>query len=70
VPTSPGTARWQDQRLVLERSSVRGRTVTTLELVGGNLVQRIETAVPAEGELIPLLHGGYTAQAHSNPGSQ
>ena len=44
--------------------------MTTLELIADSLVQRIETAVPADADLSPLMHGRYTARAHWNPGSE
>lgn len=59
VPTEPGTARWDEGRLVLERSSPRGRTVTTLELVDGKLEHRIYSAVPTDPQLRPLMRGSY-----------
>jgi hypothetical protein len=62
VPTTPGTASWRDGRLVLERTSERGRNVTTLALVDGRLEQRIQTAVPPDAELRLLMQGTYTRQ--------
>lgn len=59
VPSEPGRAIWQHGELLLERRSDRGRTVTTLGVKDGNLVQRIDTAVPADGPLRPLLRGVY-----------
>jgi hypothetical protein len=69
TPTTPGTARWERGELILERSSDRGRTTTTLTIVDGKLEQRIDAAVPADAELAPLLRGTYTLQAHPNPRS-
>jgi hypothetical protein len=66
TPTTPGTSRWESGELILERSSERGRTTTTLAIVDGRLEQRIDTAVPADAELTPLLRGTYTPQAHPN----
>jgi hypothetical protein len=63
IPIAPGTARWERDELILERSSERGRTVTTLAIAAGRLVQRIDSAVPAEAELSPLLRGTYTLQS-------
>jgi hypothetical protein len=62
TPTTPGTARWEGGELILERSSERGRTTTTLAIVDGRLEQRIDSAVPADAELAPLLRGTYTRQ--------
>jgi hypothetical protein len=69
IPAAPGTARLLDGRLLLERSSGRGRTLTTLELVGGKLEQRIDSAVPADAELIPLMRSSYTRLPHPNADS-
>ena len=60
TPAAPGTAEWRDGQLVLVRSSERGRTVTVLRLRDGRLEQEIDTAVPADGPLVPLLRGSYT----------
>jgi hypothetical protein len=63
IPETPGTARWERGELILERSSVRGRTTTTLAIAGADLVQRIDSAVPPEAELTPLMRGSYTLQS-------
>lgn len=60
VPTAPGSARWEGGELLLERSSERGRTVTTLTCTDATLEQRIDSAVPADAELRPLMRGTYT----------
>lgn len=60
TPTAPGTAEWRGNELVLTRRSDRGRTVTVLRIQDGRLEQRIDTAVPADGPLVPLLRGSYT----------
>jgi hypothetical protein len=59
-PAVPGTASWRDGELLLERRGERGRTVTVLRGTGGILEQWIDTAVPADGPLMPLLRGTYT----------
>jgi hypothetical protein len=60
TPETPGTGEWRDGELVLERRSDRGRTVTVLSINARCLEQAIDTAVPAEGPLVPLLRGRYT----------
>lgn len=64
VPLQPGTASWEASELVLERHSERGRTVMRLRVVATQLEQRIDSAVPADSALIPLLRGTYV---RSNP---
>jgi hypothetical protein len=59
TPTVPGTAEWRDGQLVLDRSSERGRTVTVLRIRDGQLEHDIDTAVPADGPLLPLLRASY-----------
>jgi hypothetical protein len=59
TPTVPGTAEWRDGQLVLDRSSERGRTVTVLRIRGGRLEHDIDTAVPADAPLLPLLRASY-----------
>ena len=59
TPTVPGTAEWRDGQLVLDRSSERGRTVTVLRIRDGQLGHDIDTAVPADGPLLPLLRASY-----------
>jgi len=69
VPTTPGTAGWDGGELSLVRTSERGRTTTTLSVVDGVLEQRIDTAVPADAEAVPLLRGSYTRIAALEPRS-
>ena len=45
-PEAPGNAGWQDDMLVLERSSARGRTVMGLTIVGETLHLHMATAAP------------------------
>lgn len=59
TPAAPGSARWENGELILERSSERGRTTTTLSVAEGGLQQWIDSAVPADAELVPLLRGIY-----------
>lgn len=59
VPQAPGTAAWEDETLVLDRRSDRGRTVMRLRLDGDRLVVELDTAVPADAELAPLVRGAY-----------
>jgi hypothetical protein len=63
TPVTPGTAAWKDGELILERRSDRGRTVTVLRIAGGRLEQRIDSAVPADAPLVPLLRGTYARGA-------
>jgi hypothetical protein len=67
IPATPGTAAWRDGELVLERRSDRGRTVTVLRIVGGYLEQRIDTAVPADAPLVPLLRASYARPSDGAP---
>jgi hypothetical protein len=60
IPTTPGTAEWRDNELVLTRRSERGTTVTVLRARDGRLEQDLDSAVPADAPLAPLLHGSYT----------
>ena len=59
TPAEPGTAEWRDNELVLTRHSGRGRTVIVLRIRDERLEQEIDTAVPADGPLAPLLRGTY-----------
>ena len=59
VPQAPGTATWDGDILVLDRRSDRGRTVMRLRAVDGRLAVELDTAVPAEAELAPLVRGTY-----------
>lgn len=67
TPATPGTAAWRDGELVLERRSNRGRTVTTLRADGGSLEQRIDTAVPPDAPLVPLLRAIYDRRVSTMP---
>jgi len=64
IPAIPGTAAWADGELVLERRRDQGRTVTTLRIVDGHLEQRIDTSVPPQAPLVPMLRGTYARQEH------
>jgi hypothetical protein len=59
VPTEPGSASWDGNILVLERRSERGRTIMRLEIRDGTLHHEIQTAVPADVELMLMLVGQY-----------
>jgi hypothetical protein len=59
TPVEPGVARLRDAELSLERRSERGRTVTTLRVRDDVLEQRVDTAVPADAPLVPMLRGTY-----------
>jgi hypothetical protein len=59
LPTAPGIARWDDDHLVLERRSERGRTIMQLWLQGAILHHEITTAVPADAEPALMLVGKY-----------
>ena len=59
TPTAPGTAEWRGDELVLTRRSERGKTVTVLRIRDGRLEQDLDTAVPADAPLVPLLRGSY-----------
>ena len=59
TPTTPGTAEWRGNELVLTRRSERGKTVTVLRVRDGRLEQDLDTAVPADAPLVPLLRGSY-----------
>lgn len=68
VPIVPGSARWERGELLLERASERGRTVTTLTCTDAStLEQRIDSAVPADAELRPLMRGTYTRASPLEP---
>jgi hypothetical protein len=60
VPQTPGTAAWEGDVLVLDRRSERGRTVMRLHAEGDRLALELDTAVPADAELAPLVRGAYT----------
>ena len=59
IPHEPGDAHWDDATLVLSRKSERGRSVMRLWLDGAELQMLIDSAVPADAELIPMLKGRY-----------
>ena len=59
VPESPGSAQWEDGTLVLDRRSERGRTVLRLRAEGARLAVELDTAVPADAPLAPLVRGDY-----------
>ncbi|MDQ4214922.1 hypothetical protein [Microbacterium capsulatum] len=60
TPAAPGTALWEDDALVLDRRSERGRTVMRLRADGDGLALELDTAVPADADPIPLVRGTYT----------
>lgn len=62
TPATPGTATWEDDALVLDRRSDRGRTVTRLRADGDRLVVELDTAVPADADPSPLVRGAYVRQ--------
>lgn len=62
TPATPGTATWEDDALVLDRRSDRGRTVTRLRADGDRLVLELDTAVPADADPSPLVRGTYVRQ--------
>jgi hypothetical protein len=66
TPAAPGSAEWVDENLVLERRSDRGRTVMRLRADGDRLVVELDTAVPADAALAPLVRGVYTRQPAQN----
>lgn len=59
VPTTPGSAHWDDQTLILDRRSERGRTVMRLRADGDRLTIELDTAVPVDAEPAPLARGQY-----------
>jgi hypothetical protein len=63
IPGEAGAADWREGELVLDRRNERGRTVTVFALSDGRLEQRVDTAVPADGALVPLLRGIYSRRA-------
>ena len=62
TPAAPGSAEWIDENLVLERRSDRGRTVMRLRADGDRLAVELDSAVPADAALAPLMRGVYTRQ--------
>lgn len=62
VPESPGSARWEGGSLVLDRRSERGRTILRLRTEGARLAVELDTAVPADAALVPLIRGDYARQ--------
>jgi hypothetical protein len=63
VPMEPGSASWDTGSLALERRSQRGRTIMRLSIQHGTLLHEIQTAVPADAELTPMLIGRYERQS-------
>lgn len=62
TPTTPGSASWHGDVLVLDRRSDRGRTVMRLRADGERLALELDTAVPADADPLPLVRGTYTRQ--------
>jgi hypothetical protein len=62
VPMAPGTASWDGSSLALERRSERGRTIMRLSIQNGTLLHEIQTAVPVDAKLTPMLLGQYERQ--------
>lgn len=62
VPQAPGSATWDDETLVLDRRSDRGRTIMRLRREGARLEVALDTAVPADAEPAPLMRASYTRQ--------
>jgi len=60
TPAAPGTAVWEGDALVLDRRSDRGRTVMRLRVDSERLTVELDTAVPADAALAPLVRGTYT----------
>lgn len=60
VPQTAGTAEWDDDTLVLDRRSERGRTVMRLRADAEQLTVELDTAAPADAVLAPLVRGTYT----------
>ena len=59
TPQAPGTATWDGDTLVLDRRSDRGRTVMRLRVDTEDLSVELDTAVPADAPLAPLVRGVY-----------
>ncbi|MGN8027360.1 hypothetical protein [Microbacterium sp. 22242] len=62
TPTTPGTATWEGDTLILDRRSDRGRTVMRLRADGDGLALELDTAVPADIDPIPLVRATYRRQ--------
>ncbi|MFK4852572.1 hypothetical protein ACI3KT_13130 [Microbacterium sp. ZW T6_19] len=62
VPETPGSAVWDDDTLVLDRRSARGRTIMRLRRDGERLEVALDTAVPADADPAPLVRGTYAKQ--------
>lgn len=62
VPQAPGSATWDDETLVLDRRSDRGRTIMRLRREGARLEVALDTAVPADAEPAPLMRASYARQ--------
>lgn len=65
TPHSPGSAEWEADTLVLDRRSDRGRTVMRLRPEGERLAVELDTAVPADADLAPLMRAVYTRHSTS-----
>lgn len=63
APTAPGTASWEDDALVLDRRSERGRTTMRIRVDGDRLALALDTAVPADADPVPLVRGSYSRDA-------
>jgi hypothetical protein len=59
TPQQAGSASWQEDELVLERSSARGRNVTRFAIEDDQLRQQIDIAAPAGSPLVPVMRGAY-----------
>lgn len=62
LPQAPGSAAWDDETLVLDRRSDRGRTIMRLRRDGERLEVALDTAVPADAEPSPLMRASYARQ--------
>jgi hypothetical protein len=63
VPRRAGEGRLARRRTDLGAPQRTGRTVAVFALNNRRLEQRIDTAVPADGALVPLLRGIYSRRA-------
>lgn len=63
TPEAPGSAEWIGDELVLDRRSPRGRTVMRLRRAGDALEVALDSAVPADADLAPLMRGTYARQS-------
>lgn len=62
VPEAPGTATWEDDTLMLDRRSPRGRTLMRLRRDGEHLEVALDTAAPADAVPVPLMRATYARQ--------